>query len=248
MASRRWFPQALEKLAATGGGVGDRVRRRRAARNPPPPPPVVTLSSPGQIADLEQAYGADMAPKSAASPSDPSAQSDAESSGSPQSPAPALSAPARSGAAVAATAAGQGPGGRLTRAPAPVLDDSFPAMGTIARVVRDDDGGVDVRSLLADIEGRLSRFDASSDLSRLNADPRPAVPADPLLRAAVAAALRAASLSDGLVDPTLLGVLNRAGYRESRARRRARVTAPGACGCAATPAGSSRPGRPVARG
>jgi len=98
-----------------------------------------------------------------------------------------------------------------------VLDDSFPAMGTIARVVRDADGGVDVRSLLAEIDLRLSRFDPGSDLSRLNADPRACVPAGALLRAAVAAALRAASLSGGLVDPTLLGALRRAGYRESRA-------------------------------
>jgi FAD:protein FMN transferase len=98
-----------------------------------------------------------------------------------------------------------------------VLDDSFPTMGTVARVVRDADGEVDVRSLLAEIDRRLSRFDASSDLSQLNADPRASVPAASLLRAAVAAALRAASLSDGLVDPTLLGALRRAGYGESRA-------------------------------
>jgi FAD:protein FMN transferase len=98
-----------------------------------------------------------------------------------------------------------------------VLDDSFPTMGTVARVVRDVDGGVDVRSLLAEIDRRLSRFDANSDLSRLNVDPRASVPAASLLRAAVTAALRAASLSDGLVDPTLLGALRRAGYRESRA-------------------------------
>jgi FAD:protein FMN transferase len=37
-----------------------------------------------------------------------------------------------------------------------------------------------------------------------------------LLRAAVAAALRAASLSDGLVDPTLLEDVRRAGYCQSR--------------------------------
>ena len=46
--------------AAAAGGV-ELVRRRRAAENqPPPPPPVTTQSSPGQIADLQQAYGADM--------------------------------------------------------------------------------------------------------------------------------------------------------------------------------------------
>ncbi len=96
-------------------------------------------------------------------------------------------------------------------------DDSFPAMGTIARVVCDDDGGVDVRGLFAEIERRLTRFDPDSDLSRLNADPRACVPAAPLLRAAITAALRAAAVSAGLVDPTLMDAVRRAGYARSRA-------------------------------
>ena len=53
--------------AAAAGGVGEFVRRRRSARNqpsPPSPPPLTTQSSPGQIADLQQTYGADMAPRS----------------------------------------------------------------------------------------------------------------------------------------------------------------------------------------
>jgi thiamine biosynthesis lipoprotein len=98
-----------------------------------------------------------------------------------------------------------------------MLDHRFPTMGTVARVVRDTDGDVDVASWFAEIDRRLSRFDASSDLSRLNADPRACVPAAPLLRAVVRAALQAASMSGGLVDPTLLGALRRAGYGESRA-------------------------------
>lgn len=96
-------------------------------------------------------------------------------------------------------------------------DDRFPAMGTIVRVVRDEDGGLDVASVLAEIEQRLSRFDPSSELSRLNADPRAWIPGSPLLRAAVGAALRAATLTGGLVDPTLLGAMRRAGYADSRA-------------------------------
>ncbi|MGP0037306.1 MAG: FAD:protein FMN transferase [Solirubrobacteraceae bacterium] len=98
-----------------------------------------------------------------------------------------------------------------------MLDDSFPTMGTVARVVRDGDGGVDLASEFAEIERRLSRFDPGSDLSRLNADPRGTVPVAPLLRAAVAAALRAAAVTGGLVDPTLIGAVRRAGYGESRA-------------------------------
>ncbi len=120
-----------------------------------------------------------------------------------------------------------------------MLDDTFPTMGTVVRVVRDADGGVDVRPMLAEIDRRLSRFDAGSDLSRLNADPRASVPAGSLLRAAVAAALRAASLSNGLVDPTLLGALRRAGYRESRAH-----VAPASLPRALAMAPPRRPARP----
>jgi thiamine biosynthesis lipoprotein len=98
-----------------------------------------------------------------------------------------------------------------------VLDDSFPTMGTMARIVRDVDGGVDAPALFGEIDRRLTRFDPTSDLSRLNADPRECVPAAPLLRAAVSAALRAARLSDGLVDPTVLPALRRVGYVDSRA-------------------------------
>jgi hypothetical protein len=45
------------------GGMGELLRRRRLSHTPPPPPPppLTTQSSPGQIADLQQAYGADMA-------------------------------------------------------------------------------------------------------------------------------------------------------------------------------------------
>ena len=98
-----------------------------------------------------------------------------------------------------------------------MLDDRFLAMGTVARVVRDADSGVDAQAMFAEIERRLTRFDPTSELSLLNADPRACVPAAPLLRAAVSAALRAARLSGGLVDPTVLDALRRCGYTESRA-------------------------------
>ena len=45
--------------AAAVGGVGGWLRRRRSSA-PAPPPPMTTQSSPGQIADLQQAYGAAM--------------------------------------------------------------------------------------------------------------------------------------------------------------------------------------------
>jgi hypothetical protein len=58
--------------AVAAGGVGELARRQRSARNAPPPP-MTTQSSPGQIADLEQAYGAEMAPRSAHPPGEDTA-------------------------------------------------------------------------------------------------------------------------------------------------------------------------------
>ncbi len=74
MLSQARWPLAA---AVAAGGVGELVRRRRSARtatrNPQAPeaqplPPLTTQSSPGQIADLQQAYGADMAAPSAPRP------------------------------------------------------------------------------------------------------------------------------------------------------------------------------------
>ena len=71
-----------------------------------------------------------------------------------------------------------------------------------------------VEAFLRDYEARLSRFRDDSELSRLNADPREEVPASELLRSAVKAAIEAAELSGGLVDPTLLDDLRSAGYEQ----------------------------------
>lgn len=62
----------------------------------------------------------------------------------------------------------------------------------------------------------FSRFDPESELSRLNRDPRREVPASPLLRRLVAAALSAGLRSRGLVDATLVGEIEAAGYADSR--------------------------------
>jgi thiamine biosynthesis lipoprotein len=66
------------------------------------------------------------------------------------------------------------------------------------------------------IHGMLTRFEPGSELSRLNADPRRAVPASALLLELAAAVRWAGEISDGLVDPTLLRELERAGYAASR--------------------------------
>lgn len=71
------------------------------------------------------------------------------------------------------------------------------------------------RAYVESFAARLSRFRSDSELSALNRDPRTIVPASPLLRAAVRAGLWAAERSDGLVDPTLLNALRRAGYESS---------------------------------
>jgi thiamine biosynthesis lipoprotein len=94
-----------------------------------------------------------------------------------------------------------------------MTDITFPAMGTDVRLIGE---GVDrARAWLERYEAALSRFRPDSELSRLNADPRPRVPASALLRTAIRAALWAARRSGGLVDPTLGDAIVRAGYRDS---------------------------------
>ena len=106
-------------------------------------------------------------------------------------------------------------------------DERFACLGTTVRLIVGPptaaDGGspgtaaARARAALEAFDRRLSRFRADSELTALNADPRPAVPASPLLCAAVAAARWAAEWTGGLLDPTLVDVLEGAGYRGSRA-------------------------------
>ena len=105
------------------------------------------------------------------------------------------------------------------------VDDRFRCMGCDARVRlesavvpeaelrRSADA---VRAALADAERRLTRFDAGSELSRLNADPREAVPVSPLVARLARAAIWAGAASGGLVDATLTGEIEAAGYAASR--------------------------------
>lgn len=60
---------------------------------------------------------------------------------------------------------------------------------------------------------RFSRFRPASELSRLNADPRPAVPVSPVMARLVEAVVAAARMTGGLVDATLLREIEDAGYR-----------------------------------
>jgi FAD:protein FMN transferase len=71
---------------------------------------------------------------------------------------------------------------------------------------------------LLDGHRRFTRFEAGSALSRLNADPREAVPVSSEMARFVAAAVTAARRSEGLVDATLLPRLIAAGYERDIAR------------------------------
>jgi thiamine biosynthesis lipoprotein len=105
-------------------------------------------------------------------------------------------------------------------------DLSFPAMGSEMRLLIGEpaephlpapaEAARRVREYIESFDARLSRFRPDSELCALNEDERDDVPASPLLRSAVAAGLWAAERSGGLVDPTLVGELEAAGYRESR--------------------------------
>jgi thiamine biosynthesis lipoprotein len=60
---------------------------------------------------------------------------------------------------------------------------------------------------------RFTRFSPASELSQLNADPRGTVPVTPMMARFVQAAVDAARETGGLVDATLIGALEEAGYK-----------------------------------
>jgi FAD:protein FMN transferase len=106
------------------------------------------------------------------------------------------------------------------------LDYTFRAMGSDARLLigprlrRAAPAPLDAadreRDFVLEFGRRLSRFVPDSELSRLNRDSRATVPATQLLRAAARAGLWAAERSGGLVEPTLVTAIERAGYTTSR--------------------------------
>jgi len=96
-------------------------------------------------------------------------------------------------------------------------DETFRAMGTDVRLIGvAPDAAREQRAFIEAFAARLSRFRPDSELCALNASPAREVPASPLLRAAVRAGVWAAEATNGLVDPTLIPALERAGYAESR--------------------------------
>ena len=79
-----------------------------------------------------------------------------------------------------------------------------------------DRAAAEAREFIERFEACLSRFRPESELCALNADPRPVVPASPLLRDAVAPAWRPPRATGGLVDPTLVDEIEAAGYVYAR--------------------------------
>ena len=109
---------------------------------------------------------------------------------------------------------------------APSTDLRFEAMGTRIRVLVGaptraamppaPDAAAMLRAWIESFDRRLSRFLPESELSRFNAHPGRAFAASPLLLRLVESALEAAAATGGLVDPTLVAEIERAGYGSSR--------------------------------
>jgi thiamine biosynthesis lipoprotein len=102
----------------------------------------------------------------------------------------------------------------MTTEPAAV---GFPALGTTAWVLVTDPAVLDaaraaVQAEVAAIDAACSRFRDDSELALVNAAGGQAVPVSPLLLDALEVALRAAVITDGLVDPTVGAVLRDIGY------------------------------------
>lgn len=93
----------------------------------------------------------------------------------------------------------------------------FPALGTTASLLVVDRRGLDaataqLRHALDELDRACSRFRPDSELHFLNRAGGSELTVSPLLLEAVSVALRAARVTDGLVDPTVGQALRAAGY------------------------------------
>ena len=175
--------------------------------------PVVTQSlDPDAASDDDATFAEDDGP------TDPSAQPDAPTPGGASVGAfPEAHARARSrrGSHEPAARARACARSRASAASTCVRVDGPSARGRAAALA-----ALLAQARLLDVHRRLSRFDTDSDLCRLNADPQPVVAAGRLLRLLARAVVDAGERSGGLVDATLVGELERAGYAASRAATR----------------------------
>jgi len=100
--------------------------------------------------------------------------------------------------------------------------ETFPCFGGSATVIVAGAGpagqptvaAARVKQRLLEWHRQFSRFEADSELSKLNGDPRETVPVTRVMARLIAAILDAARTSGGLVDGTLVGEIERAGYAE----------------------------------
>src|SRR3954470_13216502 len=95
--------------------------------------------------------------------------------------------------------------------------ESFGCFGARCAVFAGGDRGVvavaAARLRLLAWHERFTRFAPGSELSQLNADPRDEVPVSSVMARFIAAVVGAAEQTGGLVDATLLGEIEAAGYR-----------------------------------
>lgn len=113
----------------------------------------------------------------------------------------------------------------IEQVPAPFGDAAWRALGTTVLVLTTDPAGLAaarrvVERELAEIDLAASRFRDDSEVCRLAAAGGRAVPVSPLLAAAIGAALRAARLTGGAVDPTVGTALADLGYDRDFAQLR----------------------------
>jgi thiamine biosynthesis lipoprotein len=107
----------------------------------------------------------------------------------------------------------------------------FPALGGTVDIRATGAGGQSAinsaESAIGELHRRLTRFEPDSELSRLNRDPRPAVPSSPLMLRFADLVGYAGELSGGLVDATCIGAVEQAGYNESFDSRKRKSTPEG---------------------
>src|SRR5207248_1019439 len=79
--------------------------------------------------------------------------------------------------------------------------------------------GIQIEFFLRLLQKKLTRFEPGSELCALNVEPGERCRVSPTLAVAVDAGIWAARRSSGLVDPTLVGELEAAGYARSRVKQ-----------------------------
>jgi thiamine biosynthesis lipoprotein len=100
---------------------------------------------------------------------------------------------------------------------------SWKALGTTAHVLTTRDDRLEpataaVRQVLEEVDATYSRFRKDSELTCVNSNAGRVTPISPLLITAIEAALRAARLTDGAVDPTIGRAIRLAGYKDDFSR------------------------------